>query len=419
MKKWLFGIIITFLFAIKANGQIFTQTYVDKCTGEIKTVTTNHINGNTVVSFYNQIRTFTPAEVQSGAVQTWLNTVYAQYNSMACPTSQVVQQAVQNTVSQAASQAASTAASSAASSSASSAASSSASSAASSSASPTTSSTSQSGGSSSSNSSQSEGSSASSETKSESKTESKSESKEESKSESNEENKEEKKEEKKKGSGINPMILQSDLTSMQNPDGRFNLVFGVGWSRASMAGDETFSANGMIWSNLRQFAVSGGYTKMEFDEGKLKAIHSYGTTVAYLDGNYMNMLSYTYVKPDIKRGTYGYNLGMINMLMRNPKNTGMDFNLITSAVFFWTKPYQYSKKVTLSPQTFLMLSPITYNTTTGNTLVNRHVGFLIGTSIDYKISKRFGFGINYKANLNTMPGSPILHNILVGSRMIL
>jgi hypothetical protein len=206
---------------------------------------------------------------------------------------------------------------------------------------------------------------------------------------------------------------------MQNPDGRFNVVLGLGWSRASMAGDETFSANGMIWSNLRQFAVSGGYTKMEFNDGKLNAIHSYGTTIAYLDGNYMNMLSYTYVKPDIKRGTYGYNLGMINMLMRNPKNTGMDFNLITSAVFFWTKPYQYSKKVTLSPQTFLMLSPITYNTTTGRTLVNRHAGFLIGTSIDYKISKRFGFSINYKANLNTMPGSPILHNILVGSRMIL
>lgn len=431
MKKCLISILIL-LFVYKVNGQTYTQTYVDKCTGEVKTVTTTYVNGNAVVSFYNQVRTFTPIEVANGTVQTWLNTVFAQYSSMACPTSQVVQQTVQNTVSQAASQAASTAASTAASSSASSAASSSASSAASSSVS-TSSSTPPSTSNNTSSSSQSSNSSSSSsesktetktETKSESKSETKSESKEESKSESKseekkEESKEEKKEEKKKNGNLNPMMFASDLTAAQNPDKRLNMIVGLGWSRASMAGDETFSANAMIWSNLKQFALSGGYTKMEFEEGTLKAIHSYGTTFAYLDGNFMNLLSYTYVRPNPKYGTYGYNLGAINLVLRNTTNTGFDYNVVTSAVGFWTKPYSYSKKITLSPQVFIMTSPISYNTQTKKSSVNRNLGFLLGSSIDYKLSKRFGLSLNYKLSVNTMPNSPILHNVLIGSRMIL
>jgi hypothetical protein len=425
LKKIISLLLFIFL-SLKSEGQTYTQSYVDKCTGEIKTVTTVFINGNTQVSFYNQIRTFTPSEVASGAVQTWLNSVYAQYNSMACPTNQVVQQTVQNTVSQAASSAASSSASSAASSSASSAASSSAGSTTNSGSSNTSSSNSETSSSSNnSTESKSENSSSSSESKSEQKSESKSEEKSESKSEENneesssEKKEEEKKEEKKRGGNINPMILASDLTSMQNPDGRFNIVLGVGWSRSSMAGDETYSANGMIWSNLKQFALNGGYTKMKYENGRLSSIHNYGTTFAYLDGNFMNLMTYTYIKPDPTKGTYGYNLGIVNLIIKNPEKKRWEYNIISSGVIFWTKPYQYSKKVTLSPQVFLLLSPISYNSTTGMTSVNRHVGFLAGSSLDYKISKRFGFTVNYKLNVNTMPNSPLLHNILVGSRMIL
>jgi hypothetical protein len=47
------------------------------------------------------------------------------------------------------------------------------------------------------------------------------------------------------------------------------------------------------------------------------------------------------------------------------------------------------------------------------------MGFLLGSSFDYKLSKRFGFSFNYKLNGNTKPGSPFLHNFLIGSRMML
>jgi hypothetical protein len=132
----------------------------------------------------------------------------------------------------------------------------------------------------------------------------------------------------------------------------------------------------------------------------------------------MNLLAYTMVVPSKKIGTYGLNASLINLLSKDLTG-GFVHSTSASVVAFWTKPYQYSRKLTLSPQVFLMHNPISYNTLTKESGVNRVPSGLIGCSFDYKISKRFGFSLNYKANLNTSPEFRVLHNFLVGSRMIL
>jgi hypothetical protein len=175
----------------------------------------------------------------------------------------------------------------------------------------------------------------------------------------------------------------------------------------------------VVNSNLSSIVMTGGITKMGLtDDGQLDAIHSYGTAFAYLAGNYMNLLGYTYIKPTPKKGTYGYNVGVINLLLANDDG-GFDYNMATSAIAFWTKPYQYSKKLTISPQVFTMFSPISWNAKTNVSTVNRHMGFLLGAAFDYKISKRFGFSFNYKISGNTKPNSDFLSNFLIGSRMVL
>jgi hypothetical protein len=88
-------------------------------------------------------------------------------------------------------------------------------------------------------------------------------------------------------------------------------------------------------------------------------------------------------------------------------------------VTFWTKPYVVDRKITLSPQVFLMNSPISWNSKTGETTVDRQFGFLVGSSFDYKISKRFGFSFNYKLAGSTLKGAPLLSNFLIGSRVML
>jgi hypothetical protein len=195
-------------------------------------------------------------------------------------------------------------------------------------------------------------------------------------------------------------------------------MLSMGVSRSSMAGDKSYGVNGIIWSTLNQFALSSNYTKMDFGDGKLKSIHSYGLSFAYLNGTWMILPTYTFIKPHPKIGTYGVNIGSVGLLTKDLNNVG-SINISTSIVGFWTKPFVYSKKITLSPQIFVMSSPISYQPSVGSTSINRDLGFLIGSSFDYKISKRFGFSLNYKANVTTTPDSRVLHNFLVGSRMIL
>lgn len=214
------------------------------------------------------------------------------------------------------------------------------------------------------------------------------------------------------------MLVASDLTTAQSADGKYSAIMSMGVSRSSMAGDKSFSVNGMVWSTLDQFAISGSFTNLKFDNGKLNSVHSYGTAVANLKGTWMLLNSYTYVKPDPKIGTYGLNAGLITLL-NDAADGGKEISVSSSVVAFWTKPYQYSRKITISPQVFVMSSPLSYMPSSGVTTINRHFGFLVGSSFDYKLSKRFGFSFNYKLNTNTAPGSPILHNFLIGSRLVL
>ena len=416
MKKWI-GVCLFLLFFLKGSGQVVTQTYIDPC--DLKTyVVTIPITNNSGVTVIirGKSKVFTYAQFTSGEVDQWIKSIFA----APCPSSLVVQQTVTAAVSQAASAAASSAASAAASSAASSGASGAASSSASSAASSSASSSSSSQSSSSSGeSSSSEGGSGSSEEGggSESKSD-----------EKKEEKKNDKKEEKKKSVATNPMLVASDLTTAQGPDLKYSAIVSFGVSKSSMAGNESWGATALVWSTLKQFAISGGYTKMDFNKGQLNAIHSYSVTGAYLEGNYMSLVGYTYIKPHPKFGTYGYNLGAITLLLKDTKvvnlKTGetkeiFNTSFSTSVVAFWTKPYVIDKKITLSPQVFLMNSPISWNSKTGETTVDRQFGFLAGSSFDYKISKRFGFSFNYKLSGSTQKGAPLLSNFLIGSRVML
>jgi len=75
-------------------GQIFTQTFVDRCTGETKLVTANFSQGSAVVSFYSRVKVFTYQEFLQGQLQSWLIETYNWWNALS-PCSDAVQQAQQ------------------------------------------------------------------------------------------------------------------------------------------------------------------------------------------------------------------------------------------------------------------------------------------------------------------------------------
>jgi hypothetical protein len=74
MKK---GILL-FLFLISSlfsMGQGFVYSYDDPCTSKTNEIYIDNPNGNTSLFYGGQTQTFTPAQLQSGAVQLWINQV--------------------------------------------------------------------------------------------------------------------------------------------------------------------------------------------------------------------------------------------------------------------------------------------------------------------------------------------------------
>jgi hypothetical protein len=330
MKKLLF--ILFLLIGSFSYGQtVFTQTYVDRCTGDVSVVVANFVNGSATVAFYNKVRTFTYEEFLAGELQAWLTETYTWWQSLSpCSTATAETQQAQQTA-QNATQAAQTAASAA------STASTSASTAASTASSTTpppasTSNTSTTNtnqtqntssgsttdtNSSSSNSGSGEtktegGSTESGEAKGETTTEEKGETQNETKEEngggeekegeggadeesesdngdgeeseeeveeesSEEEKEEEKKEEKKekkekKQSKMLPIQLRSDLMANQALLGNYDIVTSIGATQSSIFGDESYGATMMIWSNLRQFSLNGSYTKVHMEKFNLSTL---------------------------------------------------------------------------------------------------------------------------------------------------
>jgi hypothetical protein len=83
MKK---GVLL-FLFlilSIYSMGQGFVYSYDDPCTSKTNEIYIDNPNGNTALFYGGQTQTFTPAQLQSGAVQLWINQVNSTNPSGPC-----------------------------------------------------------------------------------------------------------------------------------------------------------------------------------------------------------------------------------------------------------------------------------------------------------------------------------------------
>jgi hypothetical protein len=332
---------------------------------------------------------FTSADVQSGVFMTWINQVYAEY-AAPCPVNQLTQQLTQQTVSSSVSSAVSSAASSAAASAASSVSVPTPSAApAAPAAAPAQSSSQPSQSESSSSSSESKSEGGSRENKSESKSEEKS-------SEKKSEKKDEKKEEKKKNSSKSaqtPLIFSSDLSSVKQLQGDFNLMANLGISRASMAGDVSYGSTLTIFSNLKQFALSTRYSKMDIQNGQLCGIGTMSYSIAYNAGSLLHIAGNSYVM--MKNSyIYGYALSLINTTI--PFEDKKQQFWTSSIVVFGMKPIAYSKRLGITPEVFLMSSPLSYSSKSDDLSSVSQLSYIIGSSFDVALSKRFKMALNVK-----------------------
>lgn len=427
MKRFIFALIIILSVQLCGYSQTLTQVFVDPCSGKITTVVVPLANGRTTVVYRGQSRIVTANDITSGALQAWINNLTVNFP---CPQATV---AVQQTVAAAVQQAVATATSQAtsqATSSATSAAASAAASAAMGATPPppppvnTTPPPAPSGGGGStpppaeSKSSSPPAQESKSETKSETKSESKEENKSETKEEKSESKSEKKSESKKesKGSGksqarVNPIIYSSDFTVAPAADSDISIVASLGMSQSSLMGNTSWGLSSMIWSTFNQFALSGRYTIMNFNNGKLDNISNFGITGVYLAGIPLGFATAASIFPFGKWGTTGVNYTF------SVAGADKGLNLSNNILLFYTVPVPVSKRLTISPDIYLSGSSTGYLTAQKKFITSNDVGIMTGASFDIALTKRFKFNFALKTSLNTNPIVPPTYFGMIGTKI--
>lgn len=457
MKK----IIILLLFSSSIYSQTLVQAFADRCTGEIKTVSIK-MEGYTTVSFYNRTKTFTANDFYSGALRTWMEQTYAWWYALsACSTAQTTQTTTQTSTSNSNSGSDSSGGSS-------------------DNSGDTGSDNSGDGGSgddgggdsgdnggdsddgggdSDDGGGDSDGDGGDSddddsggdddsddseeeeqqeeEKEEEEKEEEKEEEEEEEESEEeSEEEEEEEEEKKKKKKNTNPIIISANLMRMSGLDGAANQVIGLGFAQSSMNGEFNYSANMMIWDNLKQISLSGsrGHTFHRYDKKVPVIIKENGKEYVfghfYDKGSIANVqtlsagLMYMY-------GVYNASFGISNVYIGQKENKWKgfvggvsasanvlysqgDWNVMPAFVFFGTKPFPF-KRFTVSPMLATALTPVSYSTLDNGFVFNEHALFVGGANFDFAITKTFRMNLGFNVAKST-DAFPLTYSITIGGK---
>ena len=218
-----------------------------------------------------------------------------------------------------------------------------------------------------------------------------------------------------KSGTTNPLIVSSDFTTAQNLDKTFTPILNLSMNQSSMTGMSSWGLTSMIWFNFKQFALSGKYTKINFSKnGKLKWVHNLNLTSVYSYGNIIGFVGYSGILNAGKWGVTGFNTSAaMTLITGEQKNTFIS----PSITAFYTKPFKSSKRLTISPELYIISTPLIYSTVDKVTTTDRTFSAFIGSGFDYQLTRRFKLNMNYKANLSTNPDFPILSFFLIGSKI--
>lgn len=397
-----------------SEAQVITQTFVDRCTGEVKIVTANFSNGPTAVAFYNRVKVFTYQDYTSGALQAWLTETYAWWNSLSpCAPAQQQTNQAQQTVAQTTQTVSNLPKPPATPSSP--APSSGSSSSSSSSSASTTETSSNSQGSSSEGSSSEGGEAEGGESESES---SESETEEDSSSEEDNEEKEEDEKDKKRKRNSQPIVMSGDVVFLQNLRGNFDDIISIGMSQSSLMGDRTYGVSTLLWSNLKQFSITGNTGVIKFNEGySPKAVNSYSAGYSKMFKSHSVNLSAARIILGSKYGLFGggvsYSSSFDNSKIDRIKGltNSLSYNLL------WTRPFTLSKKWNYTPVIVVAGTPFMYITGGKEFITNLNVIAVSSNSFDFMISNRFRANFNYTLIKGTDKNLPFLNSFVIGSKL--
>jgi len=176
-------------------------------------------------------------------------------------------------------------------------------------------------------------------------------------------------------------------------------------------GNTSWGISSMIWSTFDQFALSGRYTLMNFNEGKLQSISNFGLTGVYLGGNILGFGTGAYIYPLGKYGVSGANYTF------SVSGADKGLNLSNNILLFYTVPVKVSKRLTISPDVYLSGSSTGYLTSQKIFVTSDDIGIMTGASFDIAFTKRFKLNFALKTSISSNPSIPQTYFGMIGTKM--
>jgi hypothetical protein len=217
----------------------------------------------------------------------------------------------------------------------------------------------------------------------------------------------------------NAFLTSSDFVFLQKPTyvGGWLQAVSLGAGRQSMNGVYSYGGNGFVTTDGSQVGLSGFVSKGDNNlfVSYVKLAKSKTTTLTYV----------RLYKGKWNKG-FGVNLSSSFSQVVDSDSIPPMHIVAPSVMFFINRTYKVGK-FTITPDLLLSYSNPYFDAGKNSVTflgAERWIGFqydptfnaLVGTSLGYKLSKRFTLLLAYRGNINTNPKFGLMNNISIGNK---
>jgi hypothetical protein len=206
------------------------------------------------------------------------------------------------------------------------------------------------------------------------------------------------------------------------PTGEFTQAAMFGVSRSSLLGDKTYGASVMVYDNMNQFMLNLNYSKVSINkEGRVNRVYSGSIGGMKMFTTYMAMMNHSMVFMGKKGSVAGVAFG--TTITTNEVDV-IDGNILFDNQFlgvsltgFYTKAFQFSPKLTISPMLAVSSPFMMFDMYQHNTMWNLDVMIIAGSNFTYKLTQRFGLNIGVNIIESSSQDFPTMKTFTIGGRL--
>ena len=266
---------------------------------------------------------------------------------------------------------------------------------------------------------------------------------EDSEEESNNEDEEEDDEDDEKKRNLTPPVVTANLVTMQMIDGVLTNAASFGYSQSSLTGETTYAANGMIWSNMKQFSLNLSKSSVLFNWDRKEDImvldpftqeyYKFGEVAAKgtiykvqsISAGYMRMFTTNIFTVGVSDVFLGQKENWMKGFVGGYAITGMGVVLeggqyvgTTAFTAFGSKPFNFKHwdRLTITPMLAYSMTPASYDSQSKRVNWSKYGNYVIGSNFDFFLTQRFKANIGGTLIGSTMPEMPFSWALTVGSR---